>query len=195
MSGGHAAEKSGRSNFDEELKVQLLIARHSRIHGWSDAEVARSPNPIKTLEDRGLRNLNCNKYSECIKDMDTIVRSGECSATALYIRVQHCLGRMIHQDALANFNGAIKMANPPVPEMFIARALVYYIDRDPDKSLVDISEALRLDPKSIPAYRIRASINWDKGQKEDAVLDLTRVIQIEPENRPRTENVVPCMKN
>jgi tetratricopeptide (TPR) repeat protein len=61
--------------------------------------------------------------------------------------------------------------------LVFARGLTYYRKNDHDRAIADYSEAIRLDPDYIGAYRSRGYANVYVANYGGAASDLARVVQ------------------
>jgi tetratricopeptide (TPR) repeat protein len=69
---------------------------------------------------------------------------------------------------------------PTVPEALMLRAAERMQRGDLRGALADVNEALARDSKSAPAYALRGTILMTAGDRKDAMADMTRAIELAP---------------
>src|SRR2546421_9191524 len=65
-------------------------------------------------------------------------------------------------------------------EDYLNRAVRHIRNKEMDEALSDLNEALKLNPKYAMAYLLRADVRDTKGDKEGALLDYNRAIELAP---------------
>jgi serine/threonine-protein kinase len=130
------------------------------------------------------------KYGEQ-RDPGSLRLAAESAAAAARLQpndyqVLLALGRVQRRQrefrrAIESFTKATKV-NPSDPEGFRLLALAYYDDRQERRAAEAFGEALRKNPRWWPVYHNRAENYYRKGQVENAIAEIGRVLEIAPGN-------------
>jgi Tfp pilus assembly protein PilF len=62
------------------------------------------------------------------------------------------------------------------------RAIAHFFKKDYDRSLADINECIRLDPKTAHNFAMRAEIYEKKAERELAIADYRQALTLDPSN-------------
>ena len=73
-------------------------------------------------------------------------------------------------------------SNADTAATYIARAAAHYAKRDYDRAIVDLDQAVRLDPRSEVAYLNRAMIYYRKKDYAKTITDCTKVLEMNPQS-------------
>lgn len=84
-----------------------------------------------------------------------------------------------YQEALANFNQAIKV-NPNDTLAYFGRGRARDKLGDKQGAIADYTQAIKLNPKYYKAYIGRGSVRYELGDKQGAIVDLSQSLKINP---------------
>jgi len=73
-----------------------------------------------------------------------------------------------------------KYAGKDLAKAFAFRSRAHVRTGDIDRSLADIEQAIRLDPRDASAFNARGDLYFFKGDRERALADYTKAISLEP---------------
>jgi tetratricopeptide (TPR) repeat protein len=93
----------------------------------------------------------------------------------------------------SSFYGTAYLGAGPNGEITAAQKLVqaenhykkgkeFYNNKEPDNALLELDEAIKLNPDYMEAYYGRAVVYWNSGDNRRAVADLTQVLKFAPED-------------
>jgi tetratricopeptide (TPR) repeat protein len=146
-----------------------------------DPDVEREADPIDTFESAE-EKVRAKDYNGAIADYETAIKQGRSVASAHYN-----IGRLkeIQKDydaALHHYDESIKV--DPVPSTYTRRGVVHALLGHRDPAFSDFASATSptVNEPDPSAYFYRAMLYFDEGRYDDALLDLNRVIRLEPSN-------------
>ena len=144
-----------------------------------------------TLKDaylyRGIAYDQKNELDKAFADFNRAVELAPADSDCLFRRGSVHLQNKECAAALADFNAAIEHAPAGIAVDNASAAAALYRNRgrtwfylgEADKSLADLDEAIRLDPKKAAAYRFRGELLMAIRQYERAIQDLSRAIELD----------------
>lgn len=126
----------------------------------------------------GITETNKGNFEEAIKNFDEVLKYNSNSDIAYFYKgvVYHNIGK--EQDAINNYTKAIEI-NKSMTDAYFNRGQLLY-KSNPKEALDDFVSAVALDPKFIDAYYSIAAIQKTFGQYKDAVKNLDKILEIEP---------------
>lgn len=126
----------------------------------------------------GISEINAGKFEEGIHNMDETLKFNPVSDLAYFYKgiAYHNLGRL--DEAKNCYTVAISL-NKNMIDAYFNRGQILFQD-NPKQALDDFVSAVALDPKFLDAYYSIAAIQKNLGQYEDAVKNLDKIIELEP---------------
>jgi tetratricopeptide (TPR) repeat protein len=142
----------------------------------------RSVDPLdaqRALEE-GRRLLKATRYAEAILTFDRAValQSELSDAYMLRGRASMALSRL--EPAIQDFTTVIRL-RPNAAEAYVERAEARLAQQDYQAAIADCGEALARDPMLALAYRLRGTAVRQTGHPQQAVEDLTRAVNLAPD--------------
>lgn len=142
------------------MVAQIVLTGHSRLKSanykatrtWYSRAISLHPRSRMDPLSQGIDNLNRGRYDEAIADFNSVLS-------------RSILARSL-EDAYA----------------LVYRAEALSLKGELDAALSDINRALEINPDLPMAYKIRASVNWERGDLMRAVEDITFVIDHDPDD-------------
>lgn len=127
----------------------------------------------------GISDVNTGNFVDAIKSFDEVLNLNEKSELAYFYKgiCYHSLGKT--DDAFTNYTNAIKLNKNMVDAYFNRGQLMFKINQK--QALDDFVSAVALDDKFIDAYYSIAAIQKDLGQYKEAIMNLDRIIELEPQ--------------
>ncbi len=107
-------------------------------------------------------------------------RSGSPTADLLLVQAEAAMSAQAYPSAIAILDTLIDM-KPDFAEAWNKRATVYFLMREFDKSLADIDQVLKLEPRHFGALAGRGMIYQELGKKREALTAYQRALAIYPE--------------
>ena len=128
---------------------------------------------------RGQLYANAGKYREAVLDYNQYVYllEGKVSAVFYYERSQIEVNARMFQQALDDINKAIELA-PRTPLYHVERAVITIRVGMLDECIESCQAAIRLNPDIIDVYRILGYAQLQKGDRENARLNIQRAIDM-----------------
>lgn len=132
--------------------------------------------PAYIFNDKGSEKLEKGDYLASIKEFDTAIQKDKNFYTAFAnkARAEAELGKK--EEALKNFEQAIKL-KPDYVDAYYYRALLYLKAND-KQALNDLNKTIQLDPKKTEAYHKRALYYYQNKQDNEALKDFNKVIEL-----------------
>ena len=129
---------------------------------------------------RGNSYLELNRYEDAARDFTNLVEINPTVAGYFDNRLIALRALGLNKEALADANAEVRLA-PDQPFVFRSRGLLLEALQKYDAAIHDFDRAISM--KSDTGYFIdRARIKAKAGRAEEAVADLSRVIEVEPSN-------------
>lgn len=127
----------------------------------------------------GISEINEGKFSEALRNLDESLKYNKDNELVYFYKgiAYHSLGK----DKLAyeNYTKAINL-NKIMTDAYFNRGQLIF-KSNPKEALDDFVTAVALDPKFIDAYYSIAVIQKDLGQYENAIKNLDKIIELEPQ--------------
>lgn len=142
-----------------------------------DEAVRLDPAQTEYLFRRAWLLVRLKEADRAAADMDAAVALAPKSAGIVAQRayVLAAIGR--RDDALAGFSASLALK--PTVYAYLGRARVLHL-ADRGKGFDDVNAALKLDPNSVDALKIRAGWLGDAGRTDEALADAERVLKLSP---------------
>lgn len=127
----------------------------------------------------GIHEVHQGKLKEALKSFEEALKYNKKSDIAYFYKgvVYQSLNNL--QAALENYDKAIEI-NKKMTDAYYNRGKILY-ETDEKAALDDFVTAVALDPKFIDAYYSIAAIQKNLGQYEDAIKNLDKILEIEPQ--------------
>ncbi len=127
----------------------------------------------------GICDVNEGNFPEALKSFDEVLKLNENSELAYFYKgiCYHSLGKT--DEAYTNYTNAIKLDKNMVDAYFNRGQLMFKINQK--QALDDFVSAVALDAKFIDAYYSIASIQKNLGQYKEAIMNLDKIIELEPQ--------------
>jgi tetratricopeptide (TPR) repeat protein len=173
-----ALEPSFEGTYYNRGIASLRLGDFERAAADFNRVLAARPNLGEVFVNRALAREGLKKYSEAIADLD---RACELHSSQVLVRL---LRARIH-DRAGNHDAARRdraeglRLRPTDEHGWVARGLAR-AGSDPSGSLADFDQALRLEPRSLPAMQNKAHVLSRLGRNEQAVKVLTDLIELYP---------------
>jgi tetratricopeptide (TPR) repeat protein len=119
---------------------------------------------------------------------ETFLQSGSATTDLLMLWSQKAVEEQKYDVAL-DFLDEVVTLQPSYAEGWNRRATVHFLMKDYAKSLADIDETLKLEPRHFGALSGLAQIMADTGHKKDALAAWQRVLDIYPMMRSAQDQV------
>ena len=126
----------------------------------------------------GISDINAGKLPDAIKNLDEALKYNPNSDIAYFYKgvCEHNLGG--NDEAYRCYSKAIEL-NKNMIDAYFNRGQIMFKD-DPKSALDDFVKAVALDPKFIDAYYSIAAIQKSLGQYENAIKNLDKILELEP---------------
>jgi tetratricopeptide (TPR) repeat protein len=148
-----------------------------------DESIRLRPDFLPTYADRAQTRAALGDHDGAIADLARAIEGGGQPTRLYFIRAR------IRQDA-GDSEGALRdqqeglMRRPNDELSWVARGLAR-LPQSPDSALADFDEALKLDPRCIPALEAKASVLSEQlGRTEDAIRVLDDAVRYHPDYPP-----------
>ena len=166
-------------------RVRAIILQESgdnegAIRGYGKA-IEFDPNYVAAYEARAKLYRDAKEYDLALKDVDAALENTRSpTAYQQYLRGIILQDRGNDEAALEAFSKAIEI-DPNYSFAYGSRSLIYKNLKKYDLALQDINAAVEYSPSPTAYYyRIRGDI-WEKsGEKEAALIDYTKAIELDP---------------
>ena len=127
----------------------------------------------------GIADINSGNFLDALKSINEALKfNPNCDIAYFYKGVAyHSLGK--NEEAFDNYSKAIEL-NKNMTDAYFNRGQLIHKEH-PKQALDDFVSAVALDPKFIDAYYAIASIQKNLGYYEDAVKNLDKILELEPQ--------------
>jgi len=171
-----------RANVGKTNTAKLYVARGTVLDGLGKHDdaisdftraIALNPHDQIAYSNRATVYMASSRLELAIVDLTEVIRAEPANGMAYYNRATAYERSGERDKALDDYRSAARLLPLFAPA---AAALGRVLKAsNPDGALSDLSEAIRLDPKS-PALRSRATLYLSLGRFEPALLDFNQVI-------------------
>jgi len=142
-------------------------------------EAGYSPDAVNPMIARTL--LGQREFQRVLDELPTPADSSPDSATLLALRATAELGLARKEDARKTTQRALQAA-PGNPEVHLALAQLALADRDADKAMQEIEQALRSDPGHLDSLQFKGALLSTTGKTAEAAAVYREVVRIDPRN-------------
>jgi tetratricopeptide (TPR) repeat protein len=184
-------------DFNEAIKLNPKLAswrasfmkekgnHHSAIEDYTKAIAAhRGTDKAMQLSNRAMVYAELDHHRKAINDMNEAIKL-EPSRAEFYSNRGSChFGVSDFKKSIQDFSEAIRR-NPKDPENYFRRAEAEASDGQKQAALKDYDEAIKLqtDKAAVADYHYRrAMVLSDMRRYDDAIVDLSKAMEIEPDN-------------
>ncbi|WP_375470930.1 tetratricopeptide repeat protein [uncultured Nostoc sp.] len=125
---------------------------------------------------------NLRKYPEALAALDKVIEYNNSDVVNVYQKRGIILGYIFkrYPEALASMNKAIEMK--PLPLSYSIRGMIYMQMKDYQGALVDINNAIQLQPDEADNYSLRGTIHEQVEDYQAALTDYNQAIKIDPDS-------------
>jgi tetratricopeptide (TPR) repeat protein len=159
----------------------------------------------KILAYRFRGKLYCAKrdYEKAIEDMSKIIEIEPNSYTSYVERGETFYKQQQYDRAIKDYTRAIELIEKQaknkqkeeLTNILIKRGNAYRFNNQLEEAIADFSRAIELCPDDIRAYESRAMLFSKLGQKEKAIDDYRKVLEIDPKQFIAVYNLKSLLKN
>ncbi len=141
-----------------------------------------APEDRVFLTNKAIAEAQLKKYDEAEKSFDKLIALHPNYYNGYMSRAQFYLEKGDTIQAVADIDKAIEI-DKYISSAYAQRAVIKVLhDADYDAALVDMNEALRLDPKEVSYYFNRARIKYHQEDLLGAMEDYDYILQLDPGN-------------
>ncbi len=141
-----------------------------------------APEDRVFLTNKAIAEVQLKKYDEAQSSFDKLVSLHPNYYNGYMSRAQFHLEKGDTLKAVADIDKAISI-DKYISSAYAQRAVIKVLyDADYDAALVDMNEALRLDPKEVSYYFNRARIKYHQEDLRGAMEDYDYILQLDPGN-------------
>lgn len=126
----------------------------------------------------GIREINEGHFLEAIKNFDESLNYNKDNEIVYFYKGIACHSLGNDKEAYDNYTEAIKL-NKNMTDAYFNRGQLLF-KTNPKDALDDFVKAVVLDPKFIDAYYSIAAIQKEQGHYEEAIKNLDKIIELEP---------------
>ncbi len=142
-------------------------------------EAGYAPNAANLMIARAL--LGQREFQRVLDELPAPADSSPDAATLLALRAMAELGLERKEDARKTTQRALQAA-PDNPEVHLALAQLALADRNTDKAMQEIDQALRSDPGHLDSLQLKGALLRATGKTAEAAAAYRDVIRIDPRN-------------
>ncbi|MHB1186278.1 XrtA/PEP-CTERM system TPR-repeat protein PrsT [Thiobacillus sp.] len=142
-------------------------------------EAGYSSNAVNPMIARAL--LGQREFQRVLDELPVPADSNSDSATLLALRATAELGLQRKEDARKTTQRALQAA-PDNPEVHLALAQLALADRNVDKAMQEIEQALRSDPGHLDSLQLKAALLRATGKTAEAAAVYREMVRIAPRN-------------
>ena len=141
------------------------------------------------LINRGISYAEDEQYARALDDYDRAEKLAPSDALVYNNRgVSHRLTKQ-YDKAIADYNRAIAL-NPKYADAYYNRGRVYHLNLDqPAKAIEDYNRAIQFDSTRPAYFNLRGLAHIIAGNKDAAISDLRRALQMNPNDRSAREGL------
>lgn len=175
--GWHFTQGNVLSSFTKQYRCSIPGEPEPQT---SDEYVARARTHVERNNGSGP-----SKFDDCvISALDDAVRLDPQNPHAYRWRGGARYERQEINEAIADLDRSIQL-DPKEPDAYFLRGLTYSGIEKWERGLADLTSAIELAPRGdirlVRFYAVRGNINSNKGDDEEAVLDYTEAIKLDPD--------------
>ena len=167
-------DKSGAiADFDKMIQLLPNLAQAYSMRGIARAELPDKPGAIADFQkaaDLYRQQENRDGYLEALNKIKKLQNTAPASQPATTSNQQD------NQTAIATADQAIAR-NPKDATAYLQRAAAFYKQGDKQKSLQDLNQVTRINPKSSRAWFFQGGVLQELHRNEEAVASYDRAIQ------------------
>ncbi len=127
----------------------------------------------------GIMDVNLGNFADAVRSLDEVLKYNSSSKLAYFYKgiAYHSLGK--NEEAYYNYTKAIEIDRNMVDAYYNRGQLI--AKTNPKQALDDFVSAVALDSKFVDAYYSIAALQKNLGQYKEAVKNLDKVIELEPQ--------------
>lgn len=158
--------------------VSLIFAFTADVNGQSKKDRKEAESLVEQAE----KAFNQRNYRTAVDNYAKSLTLVPTNAYAHFWKgvAHHYLNE--EDQALAEFDTAMKQGHKKPLEIYLVRWQIYYAKKNFDAALADVQQGLRLDPQNGDFLRALGDINMAKGSYKDALGAYQKVSQKAPNN-------------
>ena len=126
----------------------------------------------------GISNINQGNFEEALVNLNEVIKHNANSDIAYFYKGVTYHNMCKDDEAIINYTKSIELNKNMIDAYFNRGQLLY--KTNPKEALDDFVSAVALDPKFIDAYYSIAAIQKTLGQYQDAIKNLDKILEIEP---------------
>lgn len=146
-----------------------------------DRALQLKPDLVRAYSSRGITYLALDETDKAIADFDEAIQRTPRYMVDLWTDPRHARVETI-PDYLKDSPSAIDL-----PLVYVYRGLAYLAKGDSDKALVDLDQALQLNPDLAYAYYARGVARYAMGDYDRAIADLRTVLSLDENSEVRED--------
>lgn len=196
QSGVTAAPTTSVSNLQHWLDHQLprgLNPLPSSTPGQRIAEhtlaIQRNPGNAGAYFDRGCAHWEKGEFDKASSDFSMAIRLEPTNGSAFYARGMLHYETREYEKAVQDLTDAVyRFPREPLAgatnfhaTLLRTRGDSYLNTGEIDNALADLSEAIRIDPRSAMAFSCRGDAWYEKNEIERAMEDFSKAVQLDPD--------------
>lgn len=153
----------------------------SAVEDFNSMLGIRKKLPTYVLLNRGLAHAALGNHAAAVADYTAALEQGAPYTRIYFLRARSYEKLGNHEPAAKDFKVGLE-STPTDEESWIARGIAR-LTKDPEGSLSDFREALKLNPKSISALQNIVHVSADVLNRDaEAMESLNRILEIESQN-------------
>ncbi|MFN6561128.1 MAG: trypsin-like peptidase domain-containing protein [Nostoc sp. ChiSLP01] len=162
--------------------VQTTREEYQEAFKAFDKTTQIEPTFIPAWRMRGLVLIGLERYPEALQSFDRVAKLDPDDASVQIFRSIALVGAKRFPEALEVSNQALK--KNPGSWAYFARGLARFGTQDLKGALVDLNEAIRLNPEGLEdtAYSLRGNLRAQQGDLKGALVDLNEAVRLDPDD-------------
>ena len=148
-----------------------------------DEAITANPNDTEARIGRAALRLRANDSKGALEDLDTVLRDRPDNAVALSMRMEARARQKDYPGALADSEAAIANGMR-ISRIYVQRATLWSLQGQDANASRELDEALKLDPRDVPALRARAHLHFHAGRYQEAEGDFSDAASASANARP-----------
>ena len=163
----------------EEEAPQVAARPVRRPKLVSDDSAAR--RRARVLTEAGSREYDAQKYASAIVlYSEAVSLTPDSSARSLFVRGLARTSADRPEEAIADFDKALKGGDVCPEALHAARATAYFEHGEYAKALIDCDEALRINPEFQDVYYLRGFVHFVRDKMQEAKADFDQALSLDP---------------